>query len=666
MFGVAAAAGLALAQPAAETPVRLTEFIVGPSRFGVAEERVAVGAMLTSDEIEKLPQLGDDLYRSISRLPGLAADDFTAQFWVRGAPHDELLARLDGVDLIEPLHLKDVDGALSIVDPQILGRLDLVTGGFTAEFGDRLAAVLTMETKRATRTRTALGLSLTGVSAMNQGATRGGRGNWLVAARRGYPDIGLRMAGRDDEVYPRYYDVTAKFEYRLAPTHTVSVHGLRAGDTLRYQRNETTLRSSYDSEYFWVRWRGAIGDRVNGETVLSRARLTWNRDGGTRVDGRRFVVTDHRALDVLALRSDWDLTLGERALARAGFEAKRHDARYDYESRWLPGTPGGVDNTIHPVVHGPMKAETVAGFGAVRFRPVAPLVLESGVRFDQRYRPSADALSPRFNAALALGRSTLRAAWGRYTQAQGLHELEVAHFDSIARGFERAEHRIVGLEHPLPAGMGLRLEVYERRTADLRRRWENVDNGYELLPEAQSDRTSFQPDRGRARGVELLVSGRRHATISWNAGYAWSRAEERVTGRWVPRARDQRHTVRADFTYAPNRRWDFSVAWQYHTGWPTTDVVYSLVPRVGLVSAYGPVYGLRLPAYHRLDLRATRRFALRWGELRVFVDVFNAYDRTNIIGYNHSARVSGTQVTHTRKPREQLPLLPSVGLTWEF
>ena len=117
--------------------------------------------------------------------------------------------RLDGVDLIEPFHLKDVDGALSIVDPATIRRLDLSTGGFTAEYGDRLGGVLTMETKSASAPISAVSLSLTGLGAVSQGVFAGNRGRWLASARRGYPDVALKLADRDDQITSRYYDVFA-------------------------------------------------------------------------------------------------------------------------------------------------------------------------------------------------------------------------------------------------------------------------------------------------------------------------------------------------------------------------------------------------------------------------------------------------------------------------
>ncbi|MBM3844637.1 MAG: hypothetical protein FJ397_15480, partial [Verrucomicrobia bacterium] len=121
LFAARALPGAAPVPAAAEPAVRLAEVVVTPSRFGVAEQAAGSAAAMTGRQLETLPQVGQDLYRSIARLPGLAADDISAQFWVRGAPQSEVRGRLDGLDLIEPFHLKDVGGALSIVDPAVIG-----------------------------------------------------------------------------------------------------------------------------------------------------------------------------------------------------------------------------------------------------------------------------------------------------------------------------------------------------------------------------------------------------------------------------------------------------------------------------------------------------------------------------------------------------------------
>ena len=673
---IVAACGLSplRAQVIAEPAVKLAEVIVTPSRFGVAESPLTPAATLTARELEVLPQVGDDLFRTIARLPGLAADDVSAQFWVRGAPHGELLARLDGVELIEPFHLKDVDGALSIIDPATIRQLDLATGGFTVEFGDRLAGVLTMETKVPTHSLTTVDLSLTGLGASRQGVFAGQSGRWLVAARRGYPDVALRVSGRDDDISPRYYDVTAKVEYDVAPAHTVSLHVLHAGDGLRYERtNSPSLSSSYASDYVWARWQGAVNERVRGEGVLSWARLEWNRNGTGRLDGFPFALRDQRTLDALALRQDWTVSASERLVLRAGAEAKSGKSRYDYAlSHQHTAASGGAQVVVTENVAAALAPEgdSLGAYAAVRAQPVASLVVEPGVRFDRHDTARDREWSPRLNAAWSLGRGTLRGAWGEYRQAQGLHELSVGDGERTFGRTERAEHRVLGFEHPLGTLVSLRIEAYERVGTRPRPRWENLDNAYDLFPEAQSDRVLLVPKRSRARGVEFLLASRGNSRLQWHASYVLSRTEEEIARRWVPRARDQQHAFYADAIYAWNPRWQFSAAWQFHTGWPTTDVVYALAPLANgrrlLVSANGPIYGLRLPDYHRLDLRATRRFKLRQGELRAYLDIFNAYDRTNVLGYDHHVTVSGAQVSDVKKAREQLPLLPSVGVSWAF
>lgn len=676
-----AAAGTAVplqAQQRAEPVVKLAEVVVTPSRFGVAESASPTAATLTATELEVLPQLGDDLFRSIARLPGLAADDVTAQFWVRGAPQGQLLARLDGVDLLEPFHLKDVDGALSIVDPSVIRRLDLTTGGFTAEYGDRLAGVLTMETKAPTRSLSMLGLSLTGVGGSHQGVFAQNRGRWFLSARRGYPDIALRLSDRSNDVSPRYYDVMGKVEYDVAPAHTLSFHVLHAGDALRYFRrrsNDPSLTSAYESDYAWARWRGSFGERVSGEAVLSYARLTWERDGSGRMDGFPFALRDHRALEQVALRNEWTAAVNERLVVRGGVEGKTGEARYSYVlNRSYSAVSGGREIAVPDNRQAALRPEgsAVGGFVAMRVQPFEALVIEPGMRADRHdwVFGQETETRPRLNAALNIGRATVRAAWGRYAQATGLHELELAEGERSFRRPERAEHRVLGVEYPLGRHASVRVEAYERLHSRVLPRWENLDNAYDLFPELQSDRVALRPSEGRARGVEVLLSGQGNPRLQWHVSYVAARAEEQLAGRWTPRSRDQRHAFYADVTYALNPRWQFSAAWQFHTGWPTTDVIYSLASltngRRVVVSANGPIYGLRLPDYHRLDLRATRRFKTKRGEVRVYLDVFNAYDRTNLLGYDHRVTVAGTQVTDVKDPREQLPFLPSVGVSWEF
>jgi len=82
---------------------------------------------------------------------------------------------------------------------------------------------------------------------------------------------------------------------------------------------------------------------------------------------------------------------------------------------------------------------------------------------------------------------------------------------------------------------------------------------------------------------------------------------------------------------------------------------------------YGQTNALRAPAYHRLDLRATRTYRFEKGTLRVFVDIWNAYDRKNSAGFNnHYGYIANGQLVVVKTPGKLLSILPSAGLSWEF
>jgi hypothetical protein len=88
------------------------------------------------------------------------------------------------------------------------------------------------------------------------------------------------------------------------------------------------------------------------------------------------------------------------------------------------------------------------------------------------------------------------------------------------------------------------------------------------------------------------------------------------------------------------------------------------------VPVIGELRSDRLDDYHRLDVRASRRFALGRGVLELFIDVQNIYDQKNPAGFevdrsNFFVDDQGNAV-YRPTPEEWLGVLPSFGISWSF
>src|SRR6185436_19960949 len=110
---------------------------------------------------------------------------------VHNAPYEDLLVRIDGLELIEPFHLKDFDGSLSLIDADAISMLTLSKGGFSVDQGNRLAGVLDMRTRSGAGERdpSSVTLSLSGIRGSSGGSFASDRGAWRISVRRGYLDI---------------------------------------------------------------------------------------------------------------------------------------------------------------------------------------------------------------------------------------------------------------------------------------------------------------------------------------------------------------------------------------------------------------------------------------------------------------------------------------------
>ena len=365
---------------------------------------------------------------------------------------------------------------------------------------------------------------------------------------------------------------------------------------------------------------------------------------------------------------------------RMGVESRHYEARFDYirdvDSNLSIDAPFASDRADAHQFDGSLEGTDLALWFTDRFTGLDRLTAEVGLRYDDHSATSQDLISPRVNLAWLLSeRTVVRGAWGRFYQSQRPYELQVADGESVLRPAERSDHWVLGTETRLRANRwgvdSLRAEVYDRQIDDPRPRFESLLEPLNFFPEIEPDRVRIEAQRSRSQGIELTLKGHRGQYVDWWVAYSLSRAEDRLGGRWIPRASDQPHAVALDVNFRLPRSWNLNLAWRWHSGWPTTPVSARLVgnsegldedPEIEAV--FGPLRSERLPDYHRLDVRASRRWLLRSGTLTFYVDLQNLYDRENLAGFDLTVDEDTGEI---ELQRESWPgAFPSLGFSWEF
>ncbi len=677
---ISASAALEVSFELVEAPVPLSEIIVTPGHFAIMQNEPAVRQTLTREEIGTIPHFGEDIYRAVQRLPGISGNDFSAKFTVRGGENKEVLVLLDGLELYEPFHLNDIGGGLSIVDVEAIGGVNLMTGGFPAEYGDRLSGVFDISsiTPDQSQRRTALGLSFLNARFKTEGLFNNGRGQWFLSARRGYLDLVLKLIGEDDQFSPDYYDVLGKVQYRLHDRHTLALHVLRSGDQfdLLDKNDGDIVNSGYGNTYGWLTLKSFPSQKLFAQTVFSAGHVARERTGtdfnGTARQQVRAYVDEKRAFQVYNLKQDWHYNLSDHHFLKWGFDLKSLHADYDYFNRERVDVGAVPYDTITANTN--PTGRKLGFYFANRARLLKSLTIEAGVRYDDNSYTADRNFSPRLNLAYMIGRNSVaRLGWGKFYQTQGIHELDVQDGENKFFPAELAEHRVIGFEHNFASGVNIRFEAYQKRLSQQRPYYGNLLDATHVLvfPEVEEDRFMLAPQKGEAKGIELFVKKDNGGKLNWWGSYAFAFAEDRIGGKTVPRNFDHRHTVYLDFTYRPSPKWRLNWAWQYHSGWPYTEAAFK---RIALNSGgffydlgYGPRNAARLPAYHRFDLRVNRYFDASKGRWSVFLELINLYNRSNVRTYEYDLEVqpNGQFVTE-RHVEKWLPLLPSLGLSWEF
>ncbi len=664
-------------------PVELDTIVVTPSRVRLIADRPSMLG-LDRESLAELPQLANDALRALSVFPGTSGSERSAGLNVRGGRQDEVMVLLDGLEIIEPFHLKEFDSALSIVAPGTIEGIELMTGAFPADYGDRMSGVIELTTVAVGKERRIeVGLSAIDLRGLGA-ATIGDQARVLASVRSGSLEPAFEVSGEEDN--PRFFDLFGKAGWGLGDRNDVRVQALVSNDDLDFvegsDAEEERIRNSYRNAYLWGTHQAVLGPGWLVETMVSGSRLTLDRLSRTADAAGQRALMDERDVTILGLRQGWSRRLGKRHAVRWGIEVRDVEADYQYrDERQFHGPLAqalGRENDGVRVLDQPFRGQHYALHVTERWRPTPSLTLDLGARFDESALRDDEFVSPRLSLAWQPQPSTtVRLAWGHFYQSHRPNELRVEDGERAFQPAERAEHRIIGVDHRFEgagwaskAGLRMRIEVYDRDISNPRSRYENLFEPLSLVPELEPDRVAVIPGHSRSRGLEVLIRARSSQRMSWLVAYTRSRTEDRIDDDWVPRGIDQPHALNAALDLDLGWGIRLNAAWRYHTGWPTTGATAELaMGEAGPVALLrlGPRFQQRLPDYHRLDVRFARTWNLQRGKLEAFFEVQNAYQHRNVIGFEVDLLPSSTDEAEAElTPILGNTALPWAGVVWRF
>ncbi len=642
-------------------PIKLEKIVVTPGRFTIYEG-TSTRITMSKQEIERFPLVDNDVMRAGHVFPGVASSDYSARFSVRGGEKGDISVRLDGMELYDPYHLQDFGGAVSLIGLDLVQNTQLLMGGFPAEYGEKMSGVFDITTRVPNTEQFSANF---GVDLINATATLEGplteKGSWLLSARRGYIDLILALIDLDEDYNPQYADVYGKFTYQLTPSDTLTLNGLYGWDKnhQRLDDVDNNLDSLYNNSTVWTKWRHTFGDSHWTDVFVFGGISNQDRTSGQ-------ADFDDRNFRFFGTKAELTVNLFEDHTVRTGVTWRWLTAQYEYN---VQERQAGIN------VYKPILADVddsggeFSAFLQDEWQLHRKLALNVGGRYIyQQYREEGIQryeIGPR--VALAVKPTSnfiFRGAWGIYHQPVSLMGVPVEDgIETVGRA-ENAVHYVIGAEYTPTDNFLVRVEGY----------YNTFDNLVGRLREfGRQNQIFFPPQSGDARGLDVFMTHAVSDRLSWTLGYAYGIAEEIAGDETIFRQYDRRHAfaVSSSYQFAPT--WHLYVSWRFHTGEPRTPLIHTevLQPDGSVLCnrRFGDIHSERMPAYHSLDFRITKRSPYRRWELSWYFQILNLYNQRNLDQYAFSEvrdEETNAIIDCAVDGEPQLPILPTLGVTMRF
>ncbi len=651
--------------------VLLLEVSISAEREAKQNEVQISTTKITPKDINKLPSLGGDadIAQYMQVMPGVIfTGDQGGQLFVRGGPPIQTKLLVDGVTLYNPFHSI---GLFSVIETDFIKNVEVMTGGFSAEYGGRISAIVDISTKDGNKKR------LAGKVSANTFMAKALIEAPLVKLREDGSSMSILLSYKNS-----YLDKTSKTIYSYVDSNGIP-----------YRFSDYYGKISYNT---------SSGSKINFFTIHNRDRVEFSEgsDFGWEQTG---VGTNF----VIVPGSSATLMTGNFSYSKYGIELVESDGLP--RNSFVNGFNLGMDFTYFLP-----KGEVKYGFDVNGFKTnleffnvlgvqikeeqnttelgaflkyqgrIGKLVIEPSARMQYYATLSEVSLEPRlgmkYNVTDAF---RLKLAGGLYSQnlISTKSDRDVVNlFTGFLSGpeanipspdgtetdhnLQKSTHAIFGVELDPIKHLEVNAEPYYIRFTQLI----NLNRNKVFASDP-----NYMTETGNAYGLDMLVKyeyKRYFLWIAYSLGYV-ERNDGDVT--YNPHF-DRRHNLNvvASYTLGKNLNYELSARWNLGSGFPFTKTqgFYEQLNFFdGINTNYttdngnlGIVYdeelnGGRLPYYHRLDLAVKAKFSISSeAQVEVSASVTNAYDRENIFYFD---RVRYERVN-------QLPLLPSLGLALKF
>jgi len=211
---------------------------------------------LQSEKITKIANAMPDVLRSFQSLPSISTNnEYRAEFNVRGGNKDENLILVNNTQFYEPYHIKGYQNAsVGIFNVDLIKKVNLITGGFSARYGDRLSSVANVEYREGSREsyKGAATLSM----AFAEGYIEGPflkNGSFIFGARKSYIEYLTELLDYGHtEIHnaePSFYDLQGTISYNISNNSKLNLTFIHSGDTWKYKPDSDRTTSAYSKMY---------------------------------------------------------------------------------------------------------------------------------------------------------------------------------------------------------------------------------------------------------------------------------------------------------------------------------------------------------------------------------------------------------------------------------